>query len=70
VAIMKEAGARYTKTHPDVTFNVVDFAKSDVEQKLQTGLASGVTDGMLRISVGLEDTADLCEDLAQALAKI
>jgi cystathionine beta-lyase/cystathionine gamma-synthase len=25
---------------------------------------------MLRISVGLEDTADLCEDLAQALAKI
>ena len=41
VAIMKEAGARYTKTHPDVTFNVVDFAKTDVEQKLQTGLASG-----------------------------
>jgi O-succinylhomoserine sulfhydrylase len=33
-------------------------------------LASGVTDGMLRISVGLEDTADLCDDLAQALAKI
>ena len=33
-------------------------------------LAAGVTDGMLRIAVGLEDTADLCEDLAQALAKI
>jgi len=32
--------------------------------------AAGVTDRMLRISVGLEDTADLCEDLAQALAKI
>src|SRR5260221_5509874 len=46
VAIMKEAGARYSKMHPDVIFNVVDFAKSDVEQKLQTGLASGVTDGM------------------------
>jgi O-succinylhomoserine sulfhydrylase len=30
----------------------------------------GVTDAMLRISVGLEDTADLCEDLAQALAKV
>ncbi len=29
----------------------------------------GVTDGMLRISVGLEDPADLCEDLEQALAK-
>ncbi|MDE2181505.1 MAG: O-succinylhomoserine sulfhydrylase [Alphaproteobacteria bacterium] len=29
----------------------------------------GVSDGMLRISVGLEDPADLCEDLAQALAR-
>lgn len=43
VAIMKEAGARYTKMHPDVTFNIVDFAKSDVEQKLQTSLSSGTT---------------------------
>ena len=33
-------------------------------------LAAGVTDGMLRIAVGLEDTADICEDLAQALASI
>jgi O-succinylhomoserine sulfhydrylase len=29
----------------------------------------GVTDGMLRLSVGLEDPADICEDLAQALSK-
>jgi O-succinylhomoserine sulfhydrylase len=29
----------------------------------------GVTESMLRISVGLEDPADLCEDLEQALAK-
>jgi O-succinylhomoserine sulfhydrylase len=28
----------------------------------------GVTEGMLRLSVGLEDPQDLCEDLAQALA--
>lgn len=28
----------------------------------------GVTEGMLRLSVGLEDPADLCEDLASALA--
>ena len=28
----------------------------------------GVTEGMLRLSVGLEDPADLCEDLEQALA--
>jgi O-succinylhomoserine sulfhydrylase len=33
-------------------------------------LAAGVTDGMLRISVGLEDPADICDDLAQALAQI
>jgi O-succinylhomoserine sulfhydrylase len=30
----------------------------------------GVTEGMLRLSVGLEDPADLCEDLAQALAAV
>nr|TFG52989.1 MAG: O-succinylhomoserine sulfhydrylase [Hyphomicrobiales bacterium] len=33
-------------------------------------LEAGVTDGMLRISVGLEDPEDLTDDLAQALAKI
>jgi O-succinylhomoserine sulfhydrylase len=27
----------------------------------------GITEGMVRLSVGLEDTADLCEDLSQAL---
>jgi lactose/L-arabinose transport system substrate-binding protein len=46
VAIMKEAGARYAKTHPDVTINVVDFAKTDVEQKLQTGLSAGTGAGL------------------------
>jgi O-succinylhomoserine sulfhydrylase len=29
----------------------------------------GIGDGLLRMSVGLEDPADLCEDLEQALAK-
>ena len=33
-------------------------------------LAAGVTDGMLRIAVGLEDAEDLCQDLADALATI
>ncbi|WP_252193085.1 sugar ABC transporter substrate-binding protein [Rhizobium sp. CSW-27] len=46
VAIMREAGERYTKTHPDVTFNIVDFAKADVEQKLQTALASGTASAL------------------------
>lgn len=45
-ATMKEAGARYTALHPDVTFNIVDFAKADLEQKLQAQLASGTTDGL------------------------
>lgn len=45
-ATMKEAGARYTAAHPDVTFNIVDFAKADLEQKLQAQLASGTTDGL------------------------
>ena len=45
-ATMKEAGARYTATHPDVTFNIVDFAKGDMETKLQAQLASGTTEGL------------------------
>ncbi|OQP87385.1 ABC transporter substrate-binding protein [Rhizobium rhizosphaerae] len=46
VAIMKEAAARYAKDHPDTKVTVVDFAKADVEQKLQTALSSGTTDGL------------------------
>ena len=45
-ATMKEAGDRYAKLHPDVTLNIVDFAKPDMEQKLQAQLASGTTDGL------------------------
>ncbi|MDI6837604.1 MAG: extracellular solute-binding protein, partial [Rhizobiaceae bacterium] len=41
-----EAGARYTAKHPETTFSVVDFAKADVEQKLQTALSSGTTDAL------------------------
>lgn len=43
IAIMQEAAKRYQAKHPDVKFNIVEMAKGDVEQKLQTGLASGVT---------------------------
>lgn len=45
-AIMKEAGARYAAKHPGTTVKVVDFAKADVEQKLQTALASGTTQAL------------------------
>jgi O-succinylhomoserine sulfhydrylase len=30
----------------------------------------GITDGMLRLSVGLEDEADLCDDIARALRTV
>ncbi len=43
IAIMQEAAKRYTAKHPGVTFKIVDMAKADLEQKLQTTLASGVT---------------------------
>jgi lactose/L-arabinose transport system substrate-binding protein len=45
-AAMNEAIARYTATHKDVNIKVVDFAKADLEQKLQTQLASGQTEGL------------------------
>jgi lactose/L-arabinose transport system substrate-binding protein len=45
-ATMQEAAARYAATHPDFKINVVDFAKPDMEQKLQAQLASGTTDGL------------------------
>jgi lactose/L-arabinose transport system substrate-binding protein len=43
IAIMQEAAKRYSAKHPDASFKIVDMAKLDVEQKLQTTLASGVT---------------------------
>ena len=45
-ATMQEAAARYTAINPDVTFNIVDFAKPDLEQKLQAQLTSGTTEGL------------------------
>ncbi|MGV8987043.1 MAG: ABC transporter substrate-binding protein [Cypionkella sp.] len=45
-AAMNEAIARYAAGHPDVTIKVVDFAKADLEQKLQTQLASGQSAGL------------------------
>lgn len=45
-ATMKEAGERYKAMHPDFELEIVDFAKADLEQKLQAQLASGTTDGL------------------------
>ena len=49
VAIMEEVSNRYQKLHPDVEFEVVSMAKADVEQKLNTILASGVKRGFPEI---------------------
>jgi O-succinylhomoserine sulfhydrylase len=49
-------------THPETT----------THQKLtpQARAALGITSGLVRLSVGLEDPADLCEDLDQALKAV
>lgn len=49
-------------THPASTTH----AKLSAEERLQTG----ISDGMIRISVGLEDINDLIEDMQQALNKL
>jgi O-succinylhomoserine sulfhydrylase len=47
-------------THPATTTH------QRLSPEARAGL--GVTEGMMRLSVGLEDPEDICEDLAQALA--
>ena len=45
-ATMKLAGEIYAKDHPGFELEIVDFAKADLEQKLQAQLASGTTQGL------------------------
>jgi O-succinylhomoserine sulfhydrylase len=54
--------AKSIMTHPETT----------THQKLtpQARAALGITSGLVRLSVGLEDPADLCEDLDQALKAV
>ncbi len=49
-------------THPATTTH------QRLSPEARAGL--GVTEGMVRLSVGLEDEADLCEDIAAALAAV
>lgn len=46
IPVMNKAKELYTKDNPDVKVEVVTMSKSDVEQKLQTMLQSGVKDGL------------------------
>ncbi len=54
IPIMQEAADRYKKINPNVDFEIVSMAKADVEQKLNTVLASGVKTGLPEI-VLIED---------------
>ena len=54
--IMQRAMARYQANHPDVDLEVADFGKAALEQKLQSQLASGSTQGLPDI-VLIEDYA-------------
>ncbi len=51
------------------TKSLITHPATTTHQRLtpEARLQLGVNDGTLRLSVGLEDPADLCEDLAQAL---
>lgn len=54
IAIMNEAAKRYKALNPDVEIEIVEMAKADVEQKLNTTLASQTKDGLPEI-VLIED---------------
>lgn len=43
---------------------------SHVENTLQERLALGISEGLVRVSVGIEDTDDLLADLQQAFAYV
>lgn len=45
-ASMQEAAARYKAANPDFNLVFEEFAREEVEQKLQTQLAGGVTEGL------------------------
>lgn len=54
------------------TRSIVTHPASTTHSKLSTEerLESGITDGMVRISVGLEHPDDICADLGQALDRV
>ncbi|MBU3188132.1 extracellular solute-binding protein [Clostridium bowmanii] len=51
IPIMQDAAKIYSADHPNVTIKVVDYAKADVETKLQTGLVAGAADSLPDITL-------------------
>lgn len=62
IAAVSLGGVESILSYP-VTMSHACVSKEEREKQ-------GVTDGLLRLSVGIEDTADLLADLTQALAKV
>jgi O-succinylhomoserine sulfhydrylase len=54
------------------TKSLITHPATTTHQRLspEARAALGVTEGMVRLSVGLEDPADLCQDLSEALALV
>jgi O-succinylhomoserine sulfhydrylase len=52
--------------------SIITHPATTTHQRLspEARLGLGVTPGMVRLSVGLEDPADICDDLEQALAAV
>ncbi|WP_323013605.1 sugar ABC transporter substrate-binding protein [Devosia sp.] len=46
IPAMADAGARYTAAHPETTFNINNVTQDEINQKLQTQLLAGVSDGL------------------------
>lgn len=55
IPAMQDAGARYTKAHPDTTFNVNNISQDEINQKLQTQLLAGVSEGLPDIVLVQDD---------------
>ncbi|MCL6606092.1 MAG: extracellular solute-binding protein [Paenibacillus sp.] len=54
IAALEEAKKTYAAINPDVKVNIIEYAQSDIIQKLNTGLNSGTTKGLPNI-VLIED---------------
>ena len=55
---------------PEVSVFVLVVLVSGVEPFAEERAASGIADGLIRFSVGIEGTADLVADLEAALASL
>jgi O-succinylhomoserine sulfhydrylase len=56
--------AKTIVTHPASTTH----SKLSVEEKLAVGISEGISEGLVRVSVGLETVKDVIADLEQALS--